>query len=438
MKKQKNRLASDLLEFIENSPSSYHVIHNVSKRLQKKGFVELHEQEKWNLIPGNYYVQRNDSSVIAFSIPKLPPVNFQLIASHSDSPCFKIKTNPELLQDGHYVVLNVEKYGGFMLNSWFDRPLSIAGRVIVKTDLGYEKRLVNLDQNLLMIPNLAIHMNHKVNEGYAINPQKEMLPLMGSKEVLNSFGKLIAKEAEVSEEELISWDLFLYNRMKGMIWGARDEFMSSPRLDDLQCAFSSIEALLNSQNQESILMSCIFDNEEVGSTTGQGADSDFLSRILDRIASGLGFTSEEYQMLLAESFMISADNAHSVHPNYLEKSDPTNRPYMNEGIVIKNSANQKYTSDAVSSAVIQELCHQANIPYQFFANRSDQAGGSTLGNISNSHISLHTVDLGAAQLAMHSAYETAGVKDTEYLVAIMEKFYKTTIRWNRDHLFYLT
>ena len=328
---------------------------------------------------------------------------------------------------GHYIELNAEKYGGMLCAPWFDRPLSIAGRVVVHTDQGIETRMIHFDRDLVMIPNLAIHMDRSLNDGYTYNAQKDMIPLWGDETAEGTFGAMVAEQAGVAEKDLLSTDLFLYPRMPGTIWGAHGEYISSPHLDDVQCAYASVKALLEGGHRDSISVCSVFDNEEVGSGTKQGAASGFLKDTLTRIADSLGKDAEDFRRMLAESFMISADNAHAAHPNHMDKADPTNRPYMNEGIVIKYNANQRYTTDAVSAAVFQEICRRAEVPVQSYVNRSDVPGGSTLGNIASHQVSINMVDIGLAQLAMHSPYETAGVKDTAYLIHAIREFYSTRI-----------
>ena len=414
------KTAKKLLKFIEKSPTAFQAVTEMTKRLDKEGFEELKEEDHWKLKKGgNYYVTRNHSAIIAFSIPQKPVWKFHIMASHSDSPVFKIKANAEIEVENQYVKLNVEKYGGMICSTWLDRPLSVAGRVIVRTADGIATKLVNVDRDLMIIPNLAIHMNRQVNDGYAFNPQKDMLPLFceaAEKQVKGCFLELIAKEAGVKAEDILDTDLFLYNRMTGSLLGADGEFLASPHLDDLQCAFSSLKGFLAAEPKDSVAVHCVYDNEEVGSGTKQGAESTFLKDVLHRINTGMGRTEEEYLTALASSFMVSADNAHAIHPNQPDKADPTNRPYLNQGIVIKYSANQKYCTDAVSAAVFKTICEKAEVPYQVFLNRSDILGGSTLGNISGTQVALNTVDIGLPQLAMHSSYETAGSCDTAYLI----------------------
>ena len=413
-----------LLDFIEKSPTAFQAVDEMQKRLTENGFEVLSEKEYWKLIPGEkYLVTRNNSALIAFCIPEKESRVFHIMASHSDSPSFKIKENPEIKVDNSYVKLNVEKYGGMLMAPWFDRPLSVAGRVIIRRNGGLKEKLINIKRDLVMIPNLAIHMNREANNGVSYNPQKDLQPLFAVGNTDRTLLEIIAEQTGVKKEDIISHDLFLYNRMPGTIWGADKEFVSSARLDDLQCAFASMEGLLRAQNHESIAVHCVMDNEEVGSGTKQGAASTFLKDTLLRINMGLGRTYEEYLMTLAGSFMVSADNAHALHPNYTDKTDPTNHPVLNKGIVIKFNANQKYCTDAVSAAIFKELCTKAGVPYQTFVNRSDIAGGSTLGNISNTQVPMNTVEIGLPQLAMHSPYETAGVKDTEYLVRAAEELF---------------
>ena len=372
------------------------------------------------------------SSVIAFKIPQNDFKSFNIVASHSDSPTFKIKANAEIEVKNKYVKLNTEKYGGMICSTWFDRPLSIAGRILVKENNAVKTHLVNIDKDLVIIPNLAIHMNREVNDGYTYNAQIDMLPLYGDNSSKGSLMKTIAKEAEVEEESILDTDLFLYNRMNGTKIGSNEEYISSPRLDDLECAFTSLSAFLSENTSNSASVYCVFDNEEVGSGTKQGADSTFLYDVLRRINISLGKTEEDYYRLISSSFMVSADNAHALHPNYTDKSDLTNKVYMNDGIVIKYNANQKYTTDAVSASIFKTICDSVDVPYQTFTNRSDILGGSTLGNISNAHVSLNTIDIGLAQLAMHSTYETAGAKDVTYMIDAIKAFYNTSIEQVED------
>lgn len=419
-------ISQQLLEFIENSPTCFHAVQAMTDILSAEGFTELKENQKWHIENGGrYFVTRNGSSLTAFTVPVQEMKGMHIIASHSDSPSFKIKENPELESEGHYIRLNVEGYGGMIRAPWFDRPLSVAGRVIVKDKAqgGFRSILVDIGRDLVMIPNLAIHMDRQINDSCKYNIQKDMLPIYGDLSAKGTFMKLIADTAGVPEEEILGHDLFLYNRQKGTVWGASGEFLSCSRLDDLQCAFASLKGFLAGKRQEYLDVHCVLDNEEVGSGTKQGAASTFLYDTLTRIHTSLGLSQEDYLIHLADSFMISADNAHAVHPAHTDKADPANRPYINGGIVIKFSASQKYCTDGVSAAMFRDLCQRAGVPVQTFVNRSDMAGGSTLGNISNTQVALTTVDIGLPQLAMHSPYETAGVKDTGYLIRAAEEFF---------------
>lgn len=419
--------SKELAKFLESSPSAFHAIDNMENILIREKFVRLCENQRWQISPGGrYFVDRNGSSLIAFTVPESGFKGMRIMASHSDSPTFKIKENPELETDGHYIRLNVERYGGMLCAPWFDRPLSVAGRVIVKDPVSgsFLTKLVNIDRDLVLIPNLAIHMNREANNGYKYNAQKDMLPLYGNLSAKDTFIKTVADAAGVHESDILGHDLFLYNREKASIWGASGEFISCGRLDDLQCAFASLKGFLAGEKQECMALHCVFDNEETGSGTKQGAASTFLYDTLTRIHDCLGLTREDYLIHLADSLMISADNAHAVHPNHTDKADPSNRPYLNGGIVIKFNANQKYCTDGISAAMFRDICRIVNVPVQTFTNRSDMAGGSTLGNISNTQVALNTVDIGLPQLAMHSPYETAGVKDTGYLIRAAEEFFR--------------
>lgn len=417
--------AREMLEFIDKSPTCFQAVKNVCDMLTAAGFAELGEADEWKLEKGKgYFVTRNESSVIAFRIPEQLS-GFHIAAAHSDSPSFKVKESPESTVEEHYVRLNTEKYGGMILSTWLDRALSVAGRIAVNGEKGIETRLVNVDKDLLVIPNVAIHMNRDMNSGVAYNPQVDMLPLFadcsdGEKRSLMS---CVAEAAGVNEEDIMGHDLFLYTREKGRLLGESGEFVLAPRLDDLQCAFSVAKAFAESVPQQYVSVCAVFDNEEVGSGTKQGADSTFLEDVLWRICEALGLSRSGYLRMLAGSFLISADNAHAVHPNHPEKADPTNRPYLNGGIVIKYHGSQKYTTDAVSAAKLKSLCKRAEVPFQTYANRSDIAGGSTLGNISTAHVSVSSVDIGLPQLAMHSAVETAGMRDTKYAVDMLKVFF---------------
>lgn len=420
------KISQEMTAFLKDCPTAFHAVQRIAAELEADGYERLQESSRWEIRPGGkYYVTRNDSSILAFHVgEKLQDFSFTITASHSDFPTFKIKEQPELGVRGKYIQLNTEGYGGMICSSWFDRPLSVAGRLIVKENGRFVTRLVKADRDLVLIPNVAIHMDRKINEGFAYNKQVDLLPLFGGGESRRGdFQRLMAEEAGVPESAVYGSDLYLYNRQEPSVWGAREEFVSAWHLDDLQCAYASLRGFLRGSHEQSVQVYACFDNEEVGSGTRQGAGSTFLQDVLRRICLGLGRTEEDYYRAVAGSFMVSADNAHGVHPNHPEKTDAENCVYMNEGIVIKSHAGQKYTSDAVSTALFREVCERAGVPVQFYANRSDMAGGSTLGNISSLKVPLRTVDIGLAQLAMHSAYETAGVKDTGYLIKATEAFY---------------
>lgn len=425
-------LALELMDFIYNSPSAFHAVETIKNELSKENYIELSEGEKWNLEHNkNYYVTRNGSALIAFKTgSKLPQdAGFKLVGAHTDSPSFRIKPNPEIISEGVYVKLNTEVYGGPILSTWMDRPLGIAGRVTLKSDniLFPESKLINIAKPIVIIPNLAIHMNREVNKGVELNKQKDTLPLIAlineSLEENNYLIKLLAEELKVEVKEIIDFDLFLYEYEKGCFVGLNEEFISSSRLDDLSMVHAGIKALLNSKNVEATNVMVCFDNEEIGSSTKQGADSELLSKILERIVLSFGGNREDYFRALSKSFMISADLAHAVHSNRGEKHDPINRPLINKGPVIKISANHKYTSDSDSSSVYELICKKAGVPVQKFVNRSDMVGGSTIGPISSTHLDIRCVDMGSPIFAMHSIRELGGVKDHYYVIKSFEEFY---------------
>lgn len=414
-----------LFTFIDESPTCFHAVANLEKMLDKQGFVRLHEKDTWKLEKGRkYYVNRNGSSLMAFTLPSTKSLGFRMVAAHSDSPCFKLKESPEIAADPYYLKLNVEKYGGMILSTWLDRPLSVAGRIVVKDGDGLRSCLVNFERDTAIIPNLAIHMNRDMNKGVEYNPQTDMQPIIGEASCKGSFMKQIAKEAGVKGKDILGSDLFLYNRDKCRLVGVDDAFIAGPRLDDLECAYAGMAALADCAPENYVNLCVVFDNEEVGSGTKQGAASTFLKDVLERICCGLTISREEYLRMIADSFLISADNAHALHPNHPGKADETNRPMLNGGIVIKYHGSQKYATDAYSAAVMKDLCNRADVPYQTYANRSDIPGGSTLGNIAMSQVSVSTVDIGLPQLAMHSALETAGAKDPEYLIKALRTFFQ--------------
>lgn len=430
--KEYQKCSLELLDFIEKSPSSYHVVYNIAENLKKDGFEELKESDVWKVRSGGkYFTVRNGSSIIAFRFPKRKDFKgFHMIAAHSDSPTFKIKESPEMAVDGKYIRLNTEKYGGMIMSTWLDRPLSVAGRVAVadeNADDGVVTKLVNIDKDLLVIPNVAIHMNREMNKGVEYNPQIDMLPLFAEDvegKSQNLFINMVAEAAETRPDKILGHDLYLYVRDRGRIIGENGEFILSPKLDDLQCAYTAYKAFAESVPRDYINICAIFDNEEVGSGTRQGADSTFLQDVLERISENLELDRNHFLSAVAGSFLISADNAHAAHPNHPEKADPVNRPRLNGGIVIKYHGAQKYTTDAVSAAIMKEICRAADVPYQVYTNRSDIVGGSTLGNISTAHVSAASVDIGLSQLAMHSAVETGGSRDTECALKVFKVFYE--------------
>ena len=417
-------ISRDLIHFIAKSPSTFHAVRGIKAALLDAGFTEIREEDTWQIEKGGkYVVTRNGSALMAFTVPEEGAEAFHITASHCDSPTFKIKENPEIA-DGPYVKLNVEGYGGMIMSTWLDRPLSVAGRLLVTENGHLAEKLVTIDGTMLIIPSVAIHMDRNVNQHKEWKVQKDMLPLYGMTGAKTPFMDVIAAAAKVKAEDILAHDLILYSRVPGTIWGEEREFISSPKLDDLQCAFACFRGFTQGQKEKYISVYALFDNEEVGSATSQGAGSTFLANTLERLARSLGYSYDETMAMIARSFMISADNAHSVHPNHPEYADPVNRPVINGGIVIKYSAAQKYATNAFSAAYFKKLCKDHDIPTQTFTNHSDNPGGSTLGNISNTVIAMPTVDIGLPQLAMHSSYETAGVKDTAYLVDAVTKFYE--------------
>ncbi len=411
------------LTFAEQSPTAFHAAANLVTLLEENGFAELKETDPWLVdAGGKYFVRRNDSAVIAFQIPETGFASFRIAAAHSDSPAFKLKEKFEDKTE-FYVRLNVEKYGGMIMSTWMDRPLSVAGRLAVREGGSVATRQVNLDRDALLIPNMPIHFNREVNTGYNFDPQVDMMPVYGSAESAGGLMREIAEAAGTEPENILGHDLFLYGRQSASVWGADDAYFSCGRIDDLECAWACMTALTRSTARDAVNVCAVFDNEEVGSGSRQGADSGFLYDTLTRLGFALGASDGEIRAAMAGSFLVSADNAHAVHPNHPEKFDKQNRPVMNGGVVIKHNAALKYTTDALSSARFALICEKAGVPVQHFANRSDLAGGSTLGHISAAHVSVESVDIGLAQLAMHSLYETAGTKDLPLLVRAMEEMW---------------
>ena len=421
------------LDFVLSAPTAFHATENICDALRDNGFIQLNERESWQIEPGKcYFVTRNRSSVIAFKVPENGFAHFQIVASHSDSPVFKLKPATVESAAGKYTRLNVEPYGGMLMSTWFDRPLSIAGRVIIREENALKTQLVDLCRDAAMVPNMPIHFNREANNGYKYNPQVDLLPVYGDAAAKDQLMKEIAELCDTTEDSIAACDLFLYPRGPVSVWGNDDCYFSSPRIDDLECAWTSVEAFIKEDAKDHITVCAVFDNEEVGSSTKQGAASTFLNDVLTRTGYALGATEPEIRAAMVTSFMVSADNAHAVHPNHPEKYDQDNRVFMNEGVVIKHNANQKYTTDGVSDAVFSAVCKKAGVPVQHFANRSDTPGGGTLGNIANTQVSMNTVDIGLAQLAMHSACETAGSKDVDYMINALRAFYATDIAVTED------
>lgn len=423
--------AKDLIQFIDASPNAFFAVAEMKRRLTKEGFQELNEKDKWKLKKGGrYFVTKNDSAMVAFQMGMGSPeeYGFHIIGSHSDSPGFQVKPNPEM--KGAYLRLNTEVYGGPILNTWLDRALSLAGRVVLKgkNPLAPVVKLVNIDRDLCVIPNLAIHMNREVNSGFALNPQEHTLPVLmttgadfDAKGLIN---KLIAEELKVKPEDILASDLFLYDREGGKIIGAEEEFVHVGRLDNLAMAHVTMAALIDAKESKATNVMVVTDNEEVGSLSRQGADSTMVENILSRIARSETDTEENYLRAISHSFLISSDLAHALHPNFEGKCDPTNRPVINGGVAIKAAANRAYTSDAYSVGVFRALCEKAKAPYQMFVNRSDARGGSTIGPITQSHLDIPSVDIGNPIFAMHSVRELGGVKDHYNLKKVFDEFFK--------------
>lgn len=425
-----NTTSKNLLTFIKNSPSAFHSIASIKKILIREGFNQIEENEVFNITKGGkYFVTRNDSSIIAFKVgTTLDNFSFNMVASHSDSPSFKVKPN-SINDTGKFLNVAVEGYGGMLCSTWFDRPLSIAGRVLIKNDDVIESKLINIDKNLLSIPSIPIHFNREANSGYNYNIAKDMQPTLALSIKDYSLKDLIATTLNENKENILSYDLYLYNRQEGYFWGLDDEFISSCKLDDLQCAYTTLLGFVKATNPHNISIYCCFDNEEIGSSTMQGANSNFLESTLKRISNSLGKNEEEFTVALANSFMVSADNAHSVHPTHSDLTDSLNYVLPNKGIVIKSNASQSYCSDALSIAIFKEICKNADVPTQDFTNRSDIRGGSTLGNISIRHVSIKSIDIGLAQFAMHSCNETSGAKDSDYMIKAIKEYYESNIKF---------
>jgi len=428
----------DLKRFLDESPVNFFAVASLAAMLDQAGFTELRMADDWTLTPGGrYYVKQNDSAIFAFVVGRpdttTEPVPFRIISAHSDSPGFRVKPHAEILSDGRMLKLNTEVYGGPILYTWFDRPLSLAGRVILRgTDAMHpETRLLRIRRSLMTIPHLAIHYNRAVNDGNPLSRQKDMLPIVGrlpeGEEPEGWLTRLVAKELDVDIKDILDYDLSLYDTTPATLVGLDSDFITSGRLDDLSMAHAAMTALIESlataEDTAYTRVTAIFDNEETGSGTKQGAGSPIFDYVMRRIALALGMEDRSYMRAVADSFMVSADNAHGVHPNYVDKQDPTNHPVLGDGPVIKINANCKYMTDAVSAAIFAETCREAGVPVQYFVNHSDVAGGSTLGNILTGQIPLRGVDMGAAMWAMHSARETASTVDHEYIIRAFTAFF---------------
>ncbi len=409
-----------LFRFISACPTPYHTANTCAEMLRARGFTRLEEGENWELLPGNgYFAVRGGSSLVSFRVPTGDFTGFMIAAAHGDSPAFEIKENPEMEGNG-YIRLSTEKYGGMILSTWLDRPLSMAGRVGVACGDGTEMRLVDLKAPCAVIPNVAIHLNKNAN-AMTYDPTVDMVALWSGAEAKGSFRRRVAQCAGVKEEDILSTELYLYNPQAGCEWNG---FISAPRLDDLQCVFAGMEAFLAAENGRGCGVFALFDHEEVGSATYQGAGSPFLSDVLSRIARALSLSEEAYRAKLSASFLLSCDNAHALHPNHSELSDKNHAPLPNGGVVIKHSTPRRYTTSAATAAVTALLCKAAGVPHQDYRNRADLPGGSTLGAIALGQVSIPAADIGLAQLAMHSSFETAGAKDTAYLKAMLQTFFE--------------
>lgn len=422
-----------LLRFIDASPVNFLAVRNVCNTLLDNGFVQLHAEEALKDLPDKFFITKNNSAVFAFHLGRqsMADAGFRIIAAHSDSPTFRIKPNAEMVGEGGLLRLNTEAYGGAILNTWFDRPLSLAGRVILRSAdaLNPQTRLLNIKRPLLVIPNLAIHFNRQVNDGVKLSKQKDMLPILGYvNDRLEADGllvRLIANELQIEKEQIIDFDLYLYDTTPACLVGLNNEFISSGRLDDLSMVHAGMEAMIaESAKPETTKVLAIFDNEETGSGTKQGAGSNFLMSLIQRIVLAQGGSLDDYYRSVEKAFMVSADNAHGFHPNYAEKYDPTNHALLGGGPVIKINAAQKYATDAMSAAVFQQICERAGVPCQRFVNSSDIAGGSTLGNILTSSIAINGVDMGNPVLAMHSVRELASAADHENCIKAFTEFYR--------------
>ncbi len=418
-----------LINFLKNSPSPFHVVDHTANILKNNGFERLDIKENW-MIENNkkYFVTKNDSALIAFKTGNKNNINdgFKIIGAHTDSPAIKIKPQPEFKGEENYLKLNTEVYGGPILNTWFDRPLTIAGRVSIIEDESLKNVNINFEDPLMIIPNLAIHLNRKVNDGQKIDNQKDLIPIMKvleeDEDVENYLMDLIAKRLNVKSSEIMDFDLYLRDTEDPIILGSNKEFLNSGLIDDLGMAHAGLQALLNNKTAGFKLL-VLFDNEEIGSNTGEGADSPLLSNLLERIVYGMNKNRADFLQMIENTFMVSADMAHAVHPNHSKKHDPTNKPVINKGPVVKISSNRRYTTDSYTGGYIKKLCKENNIPYQNFVNNSNERGGSTIGPINLRHLGVRSVDIGNPVLSMHSIRELYGLKDHELMIKLLTAFF---------------
>lgn len=427
----KKTYIGDMLKFIDASVTPFHAVKNIAEALELSGYSELSEKDRWKLWPGmKFYTKRNNSSIIAFSLPNGDFKGFKIFAAHSDSPCFKLKENPEMPEETGLIRLNTERYGGMIVSTWLDRPLSLAGRIVYDSKDGLKEKLFNIDKDLLIIPNVAVHMNSEINKGYEYKLQNDLLPLFATGGSQKTVKKLLSKETGIAEEDILGSDVYLYTRQKGTLLGAKKEFAVSPRLDDLSSAYAGLQGFLSTDTGKEnytddgyVKVFAVFDNEEVGSLTKQGADSSFLQDTLQRVAESLSLSQNTYLGMLADSFLISADNAHAAHPAMLSKADPVNRPKLNGGVVLKFNSEQHYATDGYSAAYLRKLAKKTGVVLQDYSNNSNVRGGSTLGNISTAHVSVATADIGLPQLSMHSAVETMGSNDINDMINLAATFF---------------
>ncbi len=418
---------SNLVEFLSKSVTPFHAVAEMSERLAREGFTELSEQSEWTLSRGKgYFVTRGGSALIAFRVPAEDFSACQMVASHCDSPGFKLKTNHTVNAGEHYTKLSVERYGGPIMSTWLDRPLGVAGRIVVRDGDRARQLLVDTGRAVALIPNMPPHLDRGTADSHKYDLRTDLMPLFAEGKDKDLI-KVLAERAGVESDSVLSHELFLYSRDRGELYGEGGEFLAAPRLDDLACVFASLEGIIGAKQSQNMAVHCVFNNEEIGSATREGAGADFLPRTLGRIFSVLGYSTERANSILAGSILLSADNGHALHPNHMEMFDRENSPVLNGGVVIKQSAGKKYMTDAMTYTLVQQLCERGQIPYQVYHNRSDIAGGSTLGCIAVENISVRMADLGLAQLAMHSTLETAGAHDVEHIVRLMENFYGSTI-----------